>query len=129
MATLPDTAWPTGFTTDLATSAKLQDVLATARHTQHPLIVYSPGGGRTGHGVVVSGRAIGQPCWDSTVAGRLERPARPVLNTDTPDALRGAIKRAYVAVPERIGERTRVASPAATGEPSVLAVTSSISMK
>jgi hypothetical protein len=39
----------------------------------------------------------------------------PVLNTDSPDALREAIKRAYVEVLEKISERTRGASPAATG--------------
>jgi hypothetical protein len=42
----------------------------------------------------------------------------PVLNADSPDALREAIKRAYVEVLEKISERTRDAAPAATGEPS-----------
>ena len=41
----------------------------------------------------------------------------PVLSTDSPDALRDAIKRAYVEV----RERTRGSSPAATGGPSELA--------
>jgi hypothetical protein len=45
----------------------------------------------------------------------------PVLNTDSPDALRDAIKRAYVEVLEKISERTRGVSPAASGEPSELA--------
>jgi hypothetical protein len=45
----------------------------------------------------------------------------PVLNTDSPDALREAIKRAYVEVLEKISERTRGVSPAATGEPPELA--------
>jgi hypothetical protein len=45
----------------------------------------------------------------------------PVLNTDSPDALRDAIKHAYVEVLEKISERTRGASPATTGEPSELA--------
>jgi hypothetical protein len=45
----------------------------------------------------------------------------PVLNADSPDALRDAIKRAYVEVLERISERTRGASPATTGEPPELA--------
>jgi len=45
----------------------------------------------------------------------------PVLNGDSPDALRDAIKRAYVEVLEKIGERMRDASPAAAGEPSALA--------
>jgi hypothetical protein len=44
-----------------------------------------------------------------------------VLNEDSPDALRGAIKRAYVELLEKIGERTRGASPVATGESSTLA--------
>ena len=43
-----------------------------------------------------------------------DRPARPVLNTDSPDALRDAIKRAYTkSVMEKISQRTRGASPAA----------------
>ena len=42
----------------------------------------------------------------------------PVLSTDSPDALRDAIKRAYTEVLEKISERARSASPAATGEPS-----------
>ena len=45
----------------------------------------------------------------------------PVLNADNPDALREAIKNVYVEMLEKIGERTRGASPAATGEPSALA--------
>jgi len=45
----------------------------------------------------------------------------PVLNTDSPDALRDAINRAYVEALEKISKRTRDASPAATGEPSALA--------
>ena len=44
----------------------------------------------------------------------------PVLSTDSPDDLRDAIKRAYTEVLEKISERTRSASPAATGEPSEL---------
>ena len=44
----------------------------------------------------------------------------PVLSTDSPEALREAIKRAYVEVLEKLSERTRGASPAAT-EPSELA--------
>jgi hypothetical protein len=43
-----------------------------------------------------------------------ERPGRPVLNGDSPDALREAIKRAC-AEGEKVGERTRDASPADTG--------------
>ena len=49
----------------------------------------------------------------------------PVLNADSPDILREAIKRAYVELLEKIGERTRSASPAAVGEPSALAVAES----
>ena len=45
----------------------------------------------------------------------------PVLNADSPDALRDVIKRAYAEVLEKISERTRGAAPAATGEPSALA--------
>ena len=45
----------------------------------------------------------------------------PMLNEDSPDALRESIKRAYVELLEKIGERTRAASPAAAGEPSALA--------
>ncbi len=45
----------------------------------------------------------------------------PVLNADSPDALRDAIKRAYVEVLEKVSERMRGASPAATGEPSEIA--------
>jgi hypothetical protein len=45
----------------------------------------------------------------------------PVLNEDSPDALREAIKRACAELLEKIGERTRDASPAATGEPPSLA--------
>jgi hypothetical protein len=44
----------------------------------------------------------------------------PVLSTDSPDALRDAIKRAYIEVLEKISARTRGASPAAAGEPSAL---------
>jgi hypothetical protein len=47
----------------------------------------------------------------------------PVLNTGSPDALREGIKRAYAEMLEKIGERTRDASPAATGEPPTLAAT------
>jgi hypothetical protein len=46
----------------------------------------------------------------------------PVLNTDSPDALRAAIKRAYVEVLEKISERMRGASPTDTREPPTLAV-------
>jgi len=45
----------------------------------------------------------------------------PVLNADSPDALRNAIKRAYVEVLEKISERTQGTSPAAQGEPAELA--------
>jgi len=45
----------------------------------------------------------------------------PVLNADSPDALRDAIRRAYVEVLEKITERTQGAAPAAMGEPSALA--------
>jgi hypothetical protein len=45
----------------------------------------------------------------------------PVLNADSPDALRESIKRAYVEMLEKIGGRTRGAPPAAAGEPSALA--------
>jgi hypothetical protein len=45
----------------------------------------------------------------------------PVLDADSPDALREAIKRAYVELLEKIGEQTRGASRAAVGEPSALA--------
>src|SRR5215471_5708119 len=45
----------------------------------------------------------------------------PVLNADSPDALRDAIKRAYVEVLEKIRERTRGTSPAEAGEPPELA--------
>jgi hypothetical protein len=45
----------------------------------------------------------------------------PALNADSPDALRAAIKRAYVEVLEKISERTRGASRATTGEQSELA--------
>jgi hypothetical protein len=41
----------------------------------------------------------------------------PMLNADSPNVLREAIKRAYVELLEKIGERTRGASPAAVGEP------------
>jgi hypothetical protein len=44
----------------------------------------------------------------------------PVLNADSPDALRDAIKRAFVEVLEKISERTRDAAPAATAEPPTL---------
>ena len=40
----------------------------------------------------------------------------PVLNADSPDALRDAIKRACAEVLEKISERTRGAALAATGE-------------
>jgi len=42
----------------------------------------------------------------------------PVLNADSPDALRDVIKRAYAEVLEKISERTRGTAPAATGKPS-----------
>lgn len=42
----------------------------------------------------------------------------PVLNADSPDTLREAIKSAYVEMLEKINERTRNAAPAAQGEPS-----------
>jgi hypothetical protein len=45
----------------------------------------------------------------------------PVLNADSPDARREAVKRAYAELLEKIGEQTRGAPPAATGEPSALA--------
>ena len=45
----------------------------------------------------------------------------PALNADSPEALRDAIKQACTEVMEKINERTRGASPAATGEPSALA--------
>jgi hypothetical protein len=45
----------------------------------------------------------------------------PAMSADSPEALRDAIKRACTEVLERISERTRGASPAATGEPSALA--------
>jgi hypothetical protein len=44
-----------------------------------------------------------------------------VLNADSPDAFREAIKRAYAELLEKLGERTQGASPAVTGEPSALA--------
>ena len=40
----------------------------------------------------------------------------PALSADSPDALRDAIKRAFVEVAEKISERTQVAASAATGE-------------
>ena len=42
----------------------------------------------------------------------------PVLNADSPDALRDAIKHAFAEVLDKISERTRGGVPAATGEPS-----------
>jgi hypothetical protein len=45
----------------------------------------------------------------------------PMLNEDSPDALREAIKCAYAEMLEKISERTRGASPAAAGESSALA--------
>ncbi|HEY6492085.1 MAG TPA: hypothetical protein VIZ43_02350 [Trebonia sp.] len=45
----------------------------------------------------------------------------PVLNADSPDILREAIKRAYAELLEKIAEHVRGASPAATDEPSALA--------
>jgi hypothetical protein len=42
----------------------------------------------------------------------------PVLNADSPDTLRDVIKRAYVQVLEKLTERTRAGTSAATGEPS-----------
>ena len=55
-------------------------------------------------------------------AGRVTWSAQvgPVLNTDSPDALREAIKRAYVEVAEKLSERTRSVASAATGEQSEL---------
>ena len=46
----------------------------------------------------------------------------PMLNVDSPDVLREAIKRAYAKLLEEIGEQARGVSPAATGKPSALAV-------
>ena len=46
----------------------------------------------------------------------------PALNAGSPDALRDAINRAYVEVVEKISERTRDTSPAATGELPALAL-------
>jgi hypothetical protein len=63
------------------------------------------------------------------VQDRLYRPPRsrdleaqlgPVLSTDSPDALRDAIKRAFVEVLEKISEWTQGAASAATGEPTDL---------
>jgi hypothetical protein len=51
-----------------------------------------------------------QPCrvtWSAQVG--------PPLNEDSPDALREALKRACAELLEKIGERTRRASPAVTG--------------
>lgn len=45
----------------------------------------------------------------------------PMLNADSPDILREAIKRAYVELLEKIGEQARDTTPAATGEPRALA--------
>lgn len=45
----------------------------------------------------------------------------PVLSTDSPDALRDAIKRAYIQVLEQVTARTRGASVATTGELTELA--------
>ena len=45
----------------------------------------------------------------------------PVLNADSPDILREAIKRAYAELLEKVSEQARDATPAATGEPSALA--------
>lgn len=45
----------------------------------------------------------------------------PMLNADSPDVLREAIKRAYVELLEKIGERTEGAAPATVGEPSAQA--------
>ena len=46
----------------------------------------------------------------------------PVLNADSPDALRDAINRAYVEVVAKISERTQGAAPGgATGKPPDLA--------
>jgi hypothetical protein len=45
----------------------------------------------------------------------------PVLNADSPGALQESIKRAYVGMLEKTGERARGASPVAVGEPRSLA--------
>lgn len=44
----------------------------------------------------------------------------PTLNADSPEALREAIKSAYVEVLEKIGERVRGATSATTQEPLTL---------
>jgi hypothetical protein len=49
----------------------------------------------------------------------------PVLNADSPDALRDVIERAYAEVLGKAGERTRSASPDATDEPPELAAAGS----
>ena len=56
-------------------------------------------------------------------AGRVTWSAEvgPMLNADSPDVLREAIKRAYAELLEKVGEQARSAAPAATGEPSALA--------
>lgn len=46
----------------------------------------------------------------------------PMLNAESPDALRDAIERAFVEVLGKISERTRRAAPAAMGGPPDLAV-------
>jgi hypothetical protein len=45
----------------------------------------------------------------------------PMLNENSPDALRESVKRAYAEMVGKIGGRTRDTSPAATGEASALA--------
>ena len=45
----------------------------------------------------------------------------PMLNADSPDLLREAIKRAYIELLDKLGEQTWGASAAAVGEPSALA--------
>lgn len=45
----------------------------------------------------------------------------PVLNADSPDILREAIKRAYAELLEKIAEQARAASMPATGESPALA--------
>ncbi len=55
-------------------------------------------------------------------AGRVTWSAQlgPMLNADSPDALRDAIKCAFIDVLEKISERTLGAAPVATGEPPIL---------
>jgi hypothetical protein len=61
---------------------------------------------------------------DETVGGWGDRPwHRGYRHDGGLVALRDAIKRAYIEVLEKISERTRAASPAATGGPPELAAT------